>query len=139
MRGMGSGGSRFGSRYLSVERCYALDIAALRRAGFLARESAGRPVNTLSGPWTWTTSGGDRNGEETTATVQFDWRFDETRYPGDTPRFAIYYGRATTEAELAALPVWSRGYLSTTTPPLGGVRYWWECPQCWHRCRVLYA
>ena len=130
MGGLGSGGSRSGSRYLTAEQCYALDLAKLARVGFFARRDC-----KVSGPWTWTTSGGHRDGEETTVQVEIDFRPDETRY-GDAPRFAIYYG-VVTESE--DKPAAVRGYLTTTTPHLGGVRHWWECPQCWHRCRVLYA
>jgi hypothetical protein len=77
--------------------------------------------------WTWTTRGGWRDGEETTVRVRIDRREE----PG---QFAIYYGEDTSDDVPHVA-----GELVTTAPHLGGVRYWWQCPQCWRRCRVIYA
>jgi hypothetical protein len=129
--GLGSGGSRRGgSRYLTVEQCYALDLAALAKVGFFDRTED----CLVSCPWTWATRGGHRDGEETTLQVELDFRPDPTRF-GDAPRFAILYGGESATGDRLAV----RGNLTTTETRFGGVRYWWECQACWRRCRVLYA
>jgi hypothetical protein len=130
MGGLGSGGSRGGSRYLTVEQCYALDLAALAKMGFFDRTED----CLVSCPWTWATRGGHRDGEETTVQVELDFRSDPTRF-GDAPRFAILYGGESASGERRGV----RGNLTTTETRFGGVRYWWSCPGCWGRCRVLYA
>lgn len=125
MGGPGSGWHSRGSRYLTVEACYKLDLADLARAGFLSHGGY-----KVTGPWSWTTRGGHRDGEETTVQVEIDLR------DLAAPRFAIFYGTKVGEAE-EALGI--RGELVTTRPQFGGVRYWYQCPRCWRRVRVLYA
>lgn len=125
MGGAGSGWNYRGSRYLTVEACYDLDIASLRQAGFFCR-----PGSKASAPWSWTSSGGGRDGEVTTVQVEIDLT------DAEAPRFAIFYGTKTSGGE-DALGI--RGELVTTTPQYGGVRYWFQCPRCWGRRRVLYA
>ena len=122
MGGLGSGGSRSSSRYLTVEQCYDLDLADLARAGFLEH-----PGHAVIGRWSWTTRGGHRDGHAQAVQVKIDRREE----PG---RFAIYYGEDTGDDAPAVC-----GKLTTTLPHLGGVRYWWRCPRCGRRRRVLYA
>jgi hypothetical protein len=52
-----------------------------------------------------------------------------------SPGFLILYGGESATGERRGV----RGNLTTTETRFGGVRYWWECPGCWRRCRVLYA
>jgi hypothetical protein len=117
MGGFGSG--RSGSRFLTVEQCYALDLADLARVGYLA------PGRMATGSRQWVTS---RVPEaiDAEAEVSLDLRNPEA------PAFRISY-RADEE------PIEIRGRLLTTRPQLGGVRYWFQCPRCWQRRRVLYA
>jgi hypothetical protein len=133
MGGAGSGWGGRGSRYLTVEQCYDLDLAELAKVGFFRRRDC-----KVSCPWTWTTRGGHRDGQVTTVQVEIDFRPDPSRY-GDAPRFAILYGTRPTDGSSPEEALGVRGNMTTTEPRYGGVRYWWECPQCWRRCRVLYA
>jgi hypothetical protein len=130
MGGIGSGSSR-SSRFLTVEQCYDLDLADLARAGFVSH-----PGYAVTGPWSWTTNGGHRDGEETTVQVRIDRRVKGPEDPDAPARFAIFYGANREPAEDAPAV---RGELLTTAPALGGIRFWWRCPQCWRRARVLYA
>ena len=118
MGGLGSGGSRSGSRFLAAEACYGLDLASLRQAGYFV------PGKEASGAWSWWTN----NDPDPSATVgvAIDLRDLEA------PTFTITY-KAGDE------PITIRGQLITTRPQYGGVRYWFRCPRCWQRRRVLYA
>ena len=119
MGGIGSGpwGGR-GSRYLTVEQCYGLDLAFLKRAGYLV------PGGKASGSWKWTTG----DAPEVTAQVAVVIDVRDTA----EPTFTITY-KAGDE------PIEIHGRLLTARPELGGVRYWFQCPRCGMRKRCLYA
>jgi hypothetical protein len=122
--GPGSGSHCGGSRYLAVEQCYGLDLAQLARRGFLDVPNA-----KATAPWTWVTTGGDRDGEEATVQVSLDLRTDPATY---TIAYAVENGEKRQ-------PFLLTGQLLTTTPRYGGVRYWWACLRCGRRVRVIYA
>jgi hypothetical protein len=115
--GLGSGRSG-GSRFLAAEQCYGLDLAALNRAGFL------EPLAKVSGPWRWNTN----TDPETTAAVSVALDLRQL----DSPTFTITYAAGEEPSSIS-------GALLTTCPGYGGVRYWFECPRCGRRRRVLYA
>lgn len=71
------------------------------------------------GSWEWTSGRGHKSS------VGYSVQ------PGEGVR--LYYTHAKTEKLDYRVRV-------TSTPcNLGGVRYWWLCPSCGRRCRVLYA
>jgi hypothetical protein len=119
MGGFGSGGHSTGSRYLASEVCFGLDLARLKRAGFLV------PGKEASGPWEWCNT---RDPETTTGSVRVAVDLRDL----DAPAFTITYAIDGERIDI-------RGELLTTTPRYGGVRYWWRCPWCWHKRRILYA
>jgi hypothetical protein len=114
---------RSGSRYLTAERCYRLDLAAVRRRGYFDV-----PNVEASSPWQWTTG----DSPEVTAEVELaiDLRCDPARY-------RIHY--AVTSDAGQRTPVTITGELLTTRPRYGGVRYWWACPRCGLPRRILYC
>jgi hypothetical protein len=118
MGGLGSGRQYGGSRYLATERCYGLDLAALRRVGYVV------PGREASGAWRWYT--GDNPEPSGEVEVAIDLR------NLDDPAFRITY-------KVGDEPLEIRGCLVTSTPQYGGVRYWFACPRCGMRRRVLYA
>ena len=118
MGGFGSGRSSGGSRYLTVEQCYSLDLAMLAHSGYLA------PGMKASGSRQWMT--GDNPEPTAEAGVSIDLRDPAA------PTFTISY---LADGE----PVELRGRLLTTRPRYAGVRYWFQCPRCGMRRRVLYA
>lgn len=124
MGGPGSGWNCRGSRYLTAEQCYALDMVHLSKRGFLDV-----PNTKATAPWTWVTTGGDRDGEEATVQVSLDLRTDPATY---TIEYAVVSGQERRPFQLT-------GELLTTTPRYGGVRYWWACLRCGRRVRVIYA
>jgi hypothetical protein len=126
MGGPGSGWNHRGSRFLTVEACYDLDIAELAKAGYFSR-----PGYKAASTWSWTSSGAGQDGKVTTVKVEIDLT------DAEAPRFAIIYGAEVDGAPREDLTL--RGELYTTTPHYGGVRYWFRCPRCWRRARVLYA
>jgi hypothetical protein len=113
---------RSGSRYLTVEQCYGLDLANLRRAGFFDV-----PNVKATSPWRWTT------GDDPTVTAEVELTID---LRVDPPRYRISYAA---DSPAGPEPVEIRGQLLTTRPQYGGVRYWWACPRCDQRRRVLYV
>ena len=119
MGGIGSGpwGGR-GSRYLAAEHCYGLDLAALNRRGYV------KPRYQCSGAWRWTT------GDDPEPTAEVGVALDLREL--EAPTFTIEY-------KLGDQPITVHGRLLTTRPPLGGVRYWFQCPRCGMPRRVLYA
>lgn len=119
MGGPGSGKWGYGgSRYLTTEQCYDLDIADLRRAGMF------RPGAKASTTWEWWTN----NDPERSSTVGVEIDLRDL----EAPQFAVRY--AIGEEPLSFL-----GWLETTRPQYGGVRYWFRCPRCGRRRRVLYV
>lgn len=110
---------RSGSRYLTVERCYGLDLAKLTQLGFLS------PGKKATGPWCWASSD---KPDETAATVEVTCDLREL----DAPTFTILYKSGEERIEI-------QGALLTTQPHYGGIRYWFGCPRCGMARRWLYA
>jgi hypothetical protein len=117
--GFGSGRQSSGSRYLAAEQCYSLDLACLARSGYLAPGVKA----TGSRQWFATNDPEEITGE---AGVTIDLR------DLAAPTFTISY-------VAGGVPLEIHGRLLTTRPQLGGVRYWFGCPRCGMRRRVLYA
>lgn len=117
MGGMGSG--RYGGRP-TVEGALCLNINTLLRDELFQREAA-------SGILTWSNL---RTGDKT-ASISFDLKrsgvdgklrldYRSTRYDGHVQEMGYEIG------------------LQTTTQRLGGVRWWFTCPNTWRRCAKLY-
>ena len=118
-----SSGCPFGSRFRSVEASYGLDLASVRRAGYL---QAGAKA---SGGWKWWTD----DDPEPTCTVGLEF---DLRTPSD-PRYRIHYRSTRVDTgEYEDIDIGAELYRSD--PPYGGARYWFSCPRCWRRRRVLY-
>jgi hypothetical protein len=99
-------------------------VASLKRSGYFDN-----PGMAATGSRQWFT--GD---DSTTVTAEVEVTVD-LRQP-DAPAFRLTYA-ATTDG--IAEDVRIVGELLTTRPQLGGIRYWFACPRCGRRRRVLYS
>ena len=120
MGGVGSGLQR--SRTRRVERCHRLDMALLRRSGCLLM---GR--QTIS-QIAWGSS--DSEAQGLSITVQLDL----------FPEYTCYrITRAEDHHENETQQLIGTGSLIRTNPAYGGVRWWFGCPWCGRRVRILYS
>ena len=124
MGGYGSGPSRRSSHPVA-ENYLRLDIAELRRAGMLAR---GYATSSMRRSW---------------------WRADrliasamiELDLIGQHAGWIVTHTLIDPDTGAESEPVLSKGWLTRTTPHLGGIRWWLDCGRCWESkpARVLYA
>ena len=121
MGGVGSG-PQWGSRYRSVENSPSLDMRSLGRNGVL------RPGKKLSIPWAWWSSNGE--SERCTASIMLELDF------ASSPTYALRYSVECEGKEPETVHIQAR--LLQTTPTYGGTRWWFACPRCGRRVRVLY-
>jgi hypothetical protein len=122
MGGFGSG-CPYGSRYRPVEQAFGLDAAALRRADYF------HPGGKVSGSWAWWW--GDDPEPAATVGIEIDL------IKLEDPNYRVYYASRDRETGVAE-KVDIKGALLQTSPPYGGVRWWFACPRCGRRRRVLY-
>ena len=126
MGGPGSGRCGLHDKKATVEECLPLDVMKLVRDGMIDR-SAG------AGSLVWTNT---RTGERT-ASAEY-----RRELVGETVVFRLVY--TVTGRNGQKLNVDEAAILQTTSPPVGGVRWWFTCPlavnerPCGRRVSKLY-
>jgi hypothetical protein len=120
MGGSGSGNWWHTATGYTVEDCLSLDVNKLVRDGLLAYAGC-------RGSITWK----ERGTGKITATAGFELASMRT----ESADFRLSYtvGRGGSKK-----PVIENLYLQTTNPHLGGVRWWFTCPNCGRRVAKLY-
>ncbi len=119
MGGYGSG-PWVRSAYPAAESCRRLDVVSFRARSLL------HPGILVRTAWGWR----DDDGElEASVELELDLR------PG-APSYLIRYTAGSERAR--STPIELRGALLRTSPHYGGARWWWACPGCQRRARVLY-
>lgn len=110
---MAKGGSRFGAGRPAykqkAELSFSLDIRVLQRGGYLER------IYPFS--WVWRTNGGDEAGR---ATIQVSGGHLRLSYSWQGREFENTFAFIKTPCHF------------------GGVRWWFQCPQCDERCAKLF-
>jgi hypothetical protein len=120
MGGYGSG-PKCGRRYRSVETSWSLDIVDLHHRGLIRQG-----LQTVS-------IGQFRVGSDAQEpAVEFSLRLDLSTDPSYRINYQVMRGVELLEA------VDIRGALLCTFPQYGGTRWWFGCPRCGARVRVLY-
>lgn len=97
-----------------VEECLKIDCADLRRSAVFRHGESGRLIWTL--------------GPTEIATARFAF----TSQSSDAGELAIELQRGNERRR-------ARLVLTTTSPAFGGVRFWFQCPQCSQRTRTLFV
>jgi hypothetical protein len=117
MGGYGSG--RPGYRITTQASC-RLDIMTIQRQGCI-----------VPGAWTQSTQRWieTRSGKETSIGLIMDYRSTQ---PAAELLYAMQIG--TADPVTRRVPI----AMSITQPNYGGLRYWWHCPRCDQRVRILY-
>lgn len=110
----GYGSSRWGwhRKKLTTAQCLSLDVSKLRRRGYLEPNST-VPLGVVK----W--ASGSR--------MNFTLRTEAT--DGEAVLFYSLNGQSVGPYAVR---------LATTRPRFGGVRWWWLCPGCERRARILY-
>ncbi len=119
MGGCGSGQyCRYSSKSTN-ENFHRFSISRLKEFGLI-----GKPLIT-SGSWQWTCN------DRVISSISYDIR---TLYD-EVPHLRVYYTNKNSGKDYDY-----KIYLTTTTPPYGGVRWWFKCPaaNCGRRVGVLY-